>query len=263
MSWFFAVCSAVRYSIFSVLLFWYHSMRATMVVISMLTACPALVEAGMPHYMVAAPGRPTLHDGGSRVFGSLSGFAAVQAIPLRCCCWHSAGNTVYGRRTSPIYAAQVGGSRTADTTGRSDFTADTTGRECSDMTDCTTPQCAAEPARHVTVADASMCTIAAQLGGSHSTAVIASAANCRDSCMDLRRVNRYGTRMVITAGTIAAGSTSIPIGTGSTHLAGGRSRSTRDTRTASVITVAESASRLRRDALLNGVTGRVMPEALW
>ena len=65
MWWFFAVCSAVRYSIFSVLLFWYHSMRATMVIVSMLTACPALVESGMPHYMVAAPGRPTLHDGGS------------------------------------------------------------------------------------------------------------------------------------------------------------------------------------------------------
>ena len=170
-------------------------MRAAMVIVSMLTACPALVESGMPHHMVAAPGRPTLHDGGSRVIGS--GFAAVQAIPLRC--WHSAGNNAYGRRTSPIYAAQVGGSRTADTTGRSDFTADTTGRECSDTTDCTTLQCASEPARRVTEADGSMCTIAAQLGGIHSTAVFAS---------DLRRVN-------------------------STHLAGGRSRSTRNTRTAS------------------------------
>ena len=49
----------------------------------------------------------------------------------------------------------------------------------------------------------------------------------------------------------------------STHLAGGRSRSTRSTRTASVIAVAESARRLRRGALLNGVTGRVVPEALW
>ena len=180
-------------------------------------------------------------EGGARV--------DPHAAELLRFCWHSAGNNAYGRRTSPIYAAQVGGSRTADTTGRSDFTADTTGRECSDMTDCITLQCAAEPARHVTVANASMCTIAAQLGGSHSTAVLASAANCRGSCMDLRRVNRYGTRMVINTGTIAAGSTSIGnphYGTGGTHLAGGRSRSTRSTRTASVIAVAESARRLRR-----------------
>ena len=77
-------------------------------------------------------------------------------------------------------AAQVGGSRTADTTGRSDFAtdttgrsdlaADTTGRECSNTTDCTPLRHAPAPAWLVGEADGSMRTIAAQVGGSHSTA---------------------------------------------------------------------------------------------
>ena len=102
--------------------------------------------------------------------------------------------------------------------------------------------CASEPARHVTEADGSMRTTAAQVGGSRTADMTGrSDFYCRGSCMDLQRVNRYGTSMAIAAGTIAAGSASIPhSGTASTRLVGSRCRSTRNTRTASMITVAES-----------------------
>ena len=98
-------------------------------------------------------------------------------------------------------AAQVGGSRTADTTGRSDFAADTTGRECSDTTDCTTLRHASAPARLVGEADGSMRTIAAQVGGSHSTAGATSA-----SVSPMIPVLTYaiGIRPVLSAFTIAA-----------------------------------------------------------
>ena len=70
-------------------------------------------------YRSLVPVRPALREGGARVdphAAELLHFFAPAVVLTNA----------YGRRTSPIHAAQVGGSRTADTTGRSDFTADTT-----------------------------------------------------------------------------------------------------------------------------------------
>ena len=50
----------------------------------------------------------------------------------------------------------------------------------------------------------------AEIADTADSRVVSSGVYCRGSCMDLRRVNRYGTRMVIAAGTIAAGSASFP-----------------------------------------------------
>ena len=174
-------------------------MRAAMVIVSMLTACPALVESGMPHHMVAAPGRPTLHDGGSitgsrftiwlcscagystallllafgwqhrlwsayvadlccpggqqphgqydrlqRLCGRHDWLRVQHCTPLRCAS-EPARHATEADGSMRTTAAQVGGNRAADMTGRSDFAADTTGRECSDTTDCTTFLCASEP----------------------------------------------------------------------------------------------------------------------
>ena len=97
----------------------------------------------------------------------------------------------------------------------------------------------------------------AEIADTADSRVVSSNVHCRGSCMHLRRVNRYGT---IASGTIAAGSASLShSGTGSTRLAGGRSRSTRSTRTASVTAVAKYASRLRRSVLLNAGA----PATLW
>ena len=119
---------------------WFFQMRATIFIVSMLSACPTLSESGMPDYMVAAHGRPDLHDdGGSRVLN------LVQALPLRC--WHSAGNTVDDLRTSPTCAAQVGGNRSTDTSGRSEFAAES--RKCSNTICCTPLRCASSPLRFI------------------------------------------------------------------------------------------------------------------
>ena len=92
-------------------------------------------------YGSLVPVRPALREGGARV----DPHAAELLRFFAHCASEPARHVTEADGSMRTTAAQVGGNRAADMTGRSDFAADTTGRECSDTTDCTTFICASEP----------------------------------------------------------------------------------------------------------------------
>ena len=86
------------------------------------------------------------YDRLQRLCGRHDWLRVQHCTPLRCAS-EPARHATEADGSMRTTAAQVGGSRTADTTGRSGFAADTTGRECSDTTDCTPLRYASAPAR--------------------------------------------------------------------------------------------------------------------